>query len=438
MRTTAMIIGAGHAGLAMSQCLTDHAIDHVVLERGEVANSWKTERWDSLQLLTPNWMSRLPGYGYEGDDPDGYRTMPETITFLERYAALSAAPVRTHTTVTSVRGGDNGYTVATTQGDWDCRAVVLASGACNIATVPAFAEAVPSTVAMLTAMEYRHPRQLEEGGVLIVGASASGVQIADEVHRSGRPVTLSVGEHVRTPRVYRGRDIQWWMDVAGIFDERYDDIENLARVRRLPSLQLVGSTARRSLDLNALTDTGVTLIGRFAGIRDGQAQFSGSLRNMCTLADLKMDRLLEKIDAWATAHGWDNEVGLPHRFASTRVEASPPLSIDLRSGAIQTILWATGYRPDYSWLDVPVFDLRGRVRHDGGVVASPGMYVIGLPVLRCRRSTLIDGATNDACYLSAHLASYLDNRSATCAHPWQGLVEKDGTCEAGFLHASPA
>jgi putative flavoprotein involved in K+ transport len=366
-------------------------------------------------------MSRLPGYGYEGDDPDGYRTLPETIAFLERYAVVSDAPVQTHTTVTSVRRCADGYRVTTDQGTWDCRAVVLASGACNIASVPAFATAVPSTVATLTAMEYRHPGQLEEGGVLIVGASASGVQIADEVQHSGRPVTLSVGEHVRAPRVYRGRDIQWWMDRVGIFDERYDAIESLARVRRLPSLQLIGSTTRRSLDLNALTATGATLIGRFAGIRDGTAQFSGSLQNMCTLADLKMNRLLDKIDAWATTHGFDGEADLPYRFASTRVDAAPPLSINLQSGAIRTIIWSTGYRPDYSWLDVPVLDVRGRVRHDGGVVASPGMYVIGLPVLRCRRSSFIDGAKNDARYLSAHLASFLHYGSEGSAHTCKGL-----------------
>jgi putative flavoprotein involved in K+ transport len=427
MRTTAIIIGAGHAGLAMSRCLTEHAIDHVVFERGEVANSWKTERWDSLRLLTPNWMSRLPGYGYEGDDPDGYRTMPETIAFIERYAEVSAAPVQTHTTVTSVRRCESGYTVVTNQGTWHCRAVVLASGACNIASVPAFAEAVPSTVATLTSMDYRNPTQLEEGGVLVVGASASGIQIADEIQRSGRPVTLSVGEHVRAPRLYRGRDIQWWMDVAGIFDERYDDLENLARARRLPSIQLVGSDTRQTLDLNALTAMGVRLTGRMAGIRDGEAQFSGSLRNMCTLADLKMDRLLETIDAWAAAHALDNEVDPPHRFPPTRVEGAPPLGMDLQSGEIRTIIWATGYRPDYSWLDVPVFDLRGRVRHDGGVVVdAPGMYVIGLPVLRCRRSTFIDGAGNDARYLSAHLAAYLDHGNATRERAHQGLLE--GEC----------
>ena len=425
MRTTVIIIGAGHAGLAMSRCLTDHTIDHVVLERGEVAHSWKTERWDSLRLLTPNWLSRLPGYGYEGDDPDGYRTLPETIAFLERYAVVSAAPVQTHTTVTSVRRWDDGYRVTTDQGAWDCRAVVLASGACNIATVPAFATAVPSTVATLTALAYRHPSQLEEGGVLIVGASASGVQIADEVQRSGRPVTLSVGEHVRAPRVYRGRDIQWWMDVVGIFDERYDAMENLARVRRLPSIQLVGSATRRSLDLNTLTDMGVQLVGRFAGIRDSTAQFSGSLPNMCTLADLKMNRLLERIDTWASAHGYESIVGPPSRFKPTRVEA-PPLSINFLISSIRTIIWATGYRPDYSWLEVPVFDAQGRVRHDGGVVASPGMYIIGLPVLRCRRSTFIDGAANDAHYLSAHLASYLKHDDATWASSCTGLAERGG------------
>ena len=412
MRTTAIVIGAGHAGLAMSRCLADHSIDHVVLERGEVANSWQTERWDSLRLLTPNWMSRLPGYGYEGDDPDGYRTMPQTIAFIRRYAEVIAAPVQTRVTATSVRRNDTGYRVVTNQGDWQCRVVVLATGACNLPSIPAYADAIPSTVSTYTSIQYRNPSQLEEGGVLVVGASATGTQIADEIHRSGRPVTLAVGEHVRAPRVYRGRDIQWWMDATGIFDERYDEIDNIARARSLPSMQLVGSDDRRTVDLNSLTDIGVRLVGRLAGIKDGKAQFAGSLHNMCALSDLKMHRLLDTIDAWAANNGCDNEVDPPHRFAPTRVAASPPLSLDLQNGAIRTIVWATGYRSDFSWLDVPIFDHRGRVRHDGGVVESPGMYMIGMPVLRCRRSSFIDGAGNDARYLSAHLASYLDSRNA--------------------------
>ncbi len=408
MRTTTVIIGAGHAGLAMSRCLSERSIDHVVLERGEVANSWKTERWDSLKLLTPNWQSRLPGYGYEGDDPDGYRNMPETIAFIERYAHVISAPVQAHTQVRSVRTGNGGYVVATNQGDWQCQTVVLATGACNIPNVPAVADALSETIATLTPAQYRNPDQLEEGGVLVVGASATGIQIAEEIHRSGRPVTLAAGEHIRAPRVYRGRDIEWWMDAAGVLDERYDAVDDINRVRNVPSLQLVGSLERRMIDLNSLTAIGVKLTGRLAGINDGKAQFSGSLRNQCAMSDLKMNRLLDTIDEWATDNGLDDNVDSPRRFAPTVVDASPPLGLDLTSGAIKTILWATGFRPDYSYLDVPVFDRKGRVRHDGGVVEAPGMYLMGIQFLRRRKSALIDGAGDDARDLSTHLAAYLD------------------------------
>ncbi len=316
MRTTTVIIGAGHAGLAMSRCLAERSIDHVVLERGGIANSWKTERWDSLRLLTPNWQSRLPGYGYEGDDPDGYRTMPETIAFIERYAEVISAPVRTHTRVTSVRRDDDGYMVRTDQGDWRARTVVLATGACNIPEIPAVAAAVPASIATLTPVQYRNPDQLDEGGVLVVGASATGVQIADELQRSGRPVTLAVGAHIRAPRVYRGRDIEWWMDGAGVLDERYDAIDDINRARNVPSLQLAGYPDRRSVDLNSLTALGVKLVGRLAAIRDGKALFSGSLKNQIALSDLKMNRLLNTFDEWADRAGLNGEVAPPHRFST--------------------------------------------------------------------------------------------------------------------------
>jgi len=407
--TTTAIIGAGHAGLAMSRCLAERSIEHVLLERGEVANTWKTERWDTLRLLTPNWQSRLPGYGYEGDDPDGYRAMPETIAFIERYAEVISAPVQTHTEVTSVRSDNGGYAIATDHGEWQCQTVVLATGACNIPQVPAVAEAVPKSITTLTPVAYRNPDEIEEGGVLVVGAAATGIQIAEEIHRSGRPVTLAVGEHIRAPRVYRGRDIEWWMDAAGVLDERYDEVDDINRARSVPSLQLAGSPERRMLDLNSLTRVGVKLIGRLAGINDGRAQFSGSLRNLCMLSDLKMNRLLDSIDEWATDNGLDDEVDPPHRFEPTEVEASPPLGLDLTSGEIRTIIWATGFRPDYSWLEVPVLDRKGRIRHDGGVVKAPGMYLMGIQFLRRRKSALLDGAGDDARDLSAHLASYLDD-----------------------------
>jgi putative flavoprotein involved in K+ transport len=197
---TTIIIGAGQSGLAMSRHLTARSIDHVVLERGEVANSWRTERWDSLRLLTPNWQSRLPGYAYTGHDPDGFMTMPEVIRFLQRYAGLSLAPIVTGTRVTRVRQLDDGYEVATNKGPWRCRKLVIASGACNIASIPALSSGLPAEVASLTPLQYRNPDLLPDGGVMIVGASASGIQLAREIQAAGRRVVLAVGEHVRMPR----------------------------------------------------------------------------------------------------------------------------------------------------------------------------------------------------------------------------------------------
>lgn len=245
---------------------------------------------------------------------------------------MTAAPVQTKTTVTSVRPDDGGYAVRTDQDSWDAQAVVLASGACNTAQVPALHEAMPTWITMLTPMSYRTPSQLSEGGVLVVGASASGIQIADEVHRSGRAAILAVGEHVRMPRSYRGLEILW------------------------------------------------------------------------------LGRLLDTVDAWAAGSGFDG--GAPReRFAPTEIPSSPPLSLDLRSGEIRTIIWATGFRPALSWLDVPVFNRKGQLIHDGGVTAWPGLYVIGMPFLRRRESSLIDGAAADALDVAVRLAGYLASPS---------------------------
>ena len=394
----------------MSRLLAERSIDHVVLERGEIANSWRHERWDSLRLLTPNWQSRLPGFRYDGADPDGYMSMPDVIAFIARYAAVTAAPVRTRTAVLSVKPAEEGYQVLTDGGEFRCRTVVLASGACNLPSVPPLREALPTEVRSITPFEYRNPGSLAEGGVLIVGASATGVQLADELVRSGRRVVLSVGEHVRLPRTYRGRDVLWWMDAAGIWNQRYDEIDDLARARRLPSPQLVGSAERVTLDLNALSAAGVELVGRLAAVREGRALFSGGLRNLFALADLKMERLLETFDAWARESGVDDEVAPPERFEPTRAPGSSRLAVDLRGGEIGTVLWATGFRPDYSWLHVPVLDRKGQVRHDGGVVDAPGLYALGLPVLRRRKSSFIHGAEDDARDLVEHLAGYLAGR----------------------------
>ena len=323
-------------------------------------------------------------------------------------AALGETPAHRQAGVPGA--DDDGFRIATDHGDWRAPTVVIATGACNIARVPALSEALPPNIATLNSMEYRNPNQLAEGGVLVVGASATGTQFADEIHRSGRPVTISVGEHIRMPRMYRRKDISWWMDAAGVWNERYDEVEDIVRARRVPSLQLTGSLQRTTLDLNALTSIGVKLIGRLAAVGNGKALFSGSLKNQCALSDLKMGRLLDAIDLWARENAL-GEGEPPERLPPTRVEDSPPLSLDIHDGSIRTILWATGYRPDYSWLDVPVLDRKGHIRHDGGVVDSPGLYLMGMQFLRRRKSALIDGAGDDARDLSEHLAAYLNGKT---------------------------
>ena len=409
---TTVIIGAGQAGLAMSRQLSNRSIDHVLIERGEVANSWRTERWDSLRLLTPNWQSRLPDYRYAGDDRDGYMTANEVANYLDGYADFCGAPVETHTRVLSVRPDGCGYRVATTKDDWRCVNVVMAAGSCRISTRPRCAEGMPKDILQLSPLDYKRPEQLPSGGVLIVGSGATGVQLAREIQLSGRQVTLSVGEHLRAPRIYRGKDIELWSDLAGLLDERYDEVDDINRARRTPSPQLIGGPTHNTVDINALKALGVEVVGRFAGIHDGRVRFSGGLANFCALADLKMNRMLDAIDEWIAEAGLDGDVPAPQRLASTHVPEAPRLEADLTSGAINSVIWATGYRPDYSWLQVPVFDCRGRLRHDGGVVEAAGLYVMGLPFMRRRKSLQIDGVGVDARDLADHMAARLHRAAA--------------------------
>ena len=342
----------------------------------------------------------------------------EVASFVSGYAMRTSAPVVTHTAVTRVAPHGDGYRVSTGRGDWLCRAVVLAGGAFNQPVVPGLAGFLPRGVQQVSAHAYRNPAQLDAGGVLVVGASASGVQLAHEIVRSGRRVMLAVGEHVRLPRVYRGRDIQWWMLATGVLDQRIDEIDDPQRARRVPSPQLVGTPERSTLDLNALRALGVELVGRLAGQRDGKALFSGSLHNVCTLADLKMNRLLDAIDQWIARHALNSAVGAAERHAPTDVGRSPRLQIEL-GAEIRTVVWATGARPDHSWLDVPVFDRKGALRHDRGVLGAPGLYVLGLPFLRRRKSSFMHGAEDDVHDLGMHLAAYLDR---TARPLWAGIA----------------
>ena len=415
MRTSVVVIGAGHSGLAMSCRLRDLSIDHVLLERREVAASWLHDRWPGLRLLTPNHQCRLPGFDYSGVDPDGYLSSGEVASFIRRYAEVVDAPVLTGVGVRCVAPAARSpasYRVETDQGTWLADAVVVATGWAATPRVPASAGCVDSSVTSVIPGGYTGPDDLANGGVLVVGASATGVQLADEIHRSGRPVTLAVGEHVRMPRRHRGRDIFWWLEAAGVLAERYDEVDDLTRARRVPSPQLVGSPAHRDLDLNALTAIGVRLVGRLVGVEGRLVRCAGSLANVCALADLKQARLLRRLDAWATEAGLGVDPDWPTP-SPTVVEADPRLELDLRAEGIRSVVWATGFEPDHSWLDVPVRDRAGRVVHDGGVVRhAPSLVLLGGPLLRRRSSSYLMGAADDTRELADHLRAQLDTVTA--------------------------
>jgi putative flavoprotein involved in K+ transport len=405
VRTSVVVVGAGPGGLAMSHHLTGAGVDHVLLERGEVANSWRTERWDSLRLLTPNWMTALPGARYEGDDPDGYMTAAETAAALDTYRLSFDPPLRTGIEVEAACRKSDGFEIRTTGGTWRCDAVVAATGGSSEPRIPVFASDIPQAVRQLTSLSYRRPTQIgDRGRVLVVGASASGVQIADELQRTGHDVTIAVSEHIRLPRTYRGCDIYWWLDRIGQLDERWDEVEDLQRARRHASVQVIGSDDAREVDLPSLQALGVKLVGRLMAIRGSTAFCSGGLRSLVANADLKEARLLRRIDEWVDVHDMTDLVG-PAVQPNPTVFTQVPTQLDL--ARFETVIWATGFRPAYCWLDPRAFDRRGRISHNGGVASMPGLYLLGLPFLRRRRSNLLSGLGLDASELGQHLVEYL-------------------------------
>jgi putative flavoprotein involved in K+ transport len=400
--TDTVIIGAGHSGLAMSRCLTERAIPHVVLDRGPVGDRWRTARWDSFRLLTPNWLSRLPGWTYAGPEPDGFMTAGEFVDYLAGYARSFDAPVESHTLVTRVARCGNGFAVHTDRGGWLARNVVIATGYHSQAKVPDVAAGLASDVAQTTAAGYRAPSSLPDGGVLVVGASSSGAQIAHELAVVGRRVLLAVGGHTRLPRRYRDRDILWWLDRMGSLDRTIDEQPNVDDALREPSLQLAGSTTARGIDLGVLQEVGVALVGRLWALDRTDAAFADDLADSMGAAHQRLQRVLADADEYVHATP-GSAAGPPDPPPAIPVPASPS-RVDLRRARVTSVVWATGYRPTYPWLRVPVLNSNGRIRHRRGVTDVPGLYAIGLRFQHRRNSTFIDGARHDAAFLAAHIA----------------------------------
>jgi putative flavoprotein involved in K+ transport len=405
-----VVVGAGHAGLAVSWFLTRAGREHVLLDRGRVAERWSSERWDSLHLLTPNWMTRLPGWCYTGPDPDGYLSAADLVRHLEQYAASFGAPVLKHTTVLEVAAtqapGRARFRVVTDAGTWHARNVVIATGPHGRPHVPAGLAGLSPDIEVVTAAAYRSPASLSWGGVLVVGASASGVQIADELVSAGREVTLAVGRHTRMPRRYRGMDVFWWLEATGRLARTVDDMPDRDAARREVSLQLVGrgdpQARDHDLDLRSLQARGVRLLGRLDGVAGTAASFDADLTDRVVDADKRMHRFLDAVDRYVERVGLAREV-LPAVRPLELEIVNPVQRLDLAAENIRTVLVAAGYRPHHPWLQIPVLAADGSIRQHRGMTPVPGLYVVGQYFQYRRDSGFIDGARHDARSVVSHL-----------------------------------
>lgn len=397
-----LVIGGGQAGLAMSRCLTDRGREHVVLERGRLAERWRSERWDSLRLLSPNWMTRLPGWCYRGPEPDGFMAAAEVVSFLTAYARASAAPVEEDTAVRSVEPDGERFRIDTDRGRWSATDVVIATGWCDRPAIPSLAQGFAPTVDQVAPQDYRNPGQLADGGVLVVGASATGVQLAAELNAAGRDVTLAVGHHTRLPRRYRGMEILWWLERLGHFDDSIDRYDDPAVARRQPSLQLTGRSAGCPVDLTALAAGGVQLAGRLVAVDGRSVELADDLEQTTRRADDRLHAVLRRVDRYVADHGLEAEVMAPDP-PPMPVPAPGPLRLDLARRKIRTVVWATGHRRAYPWLHVPVLDAAGEIRQSRGVTPWPGLYVLGQRFQHHRNSDFIDGVGRDAAAVADHL-----------------------------------
>jgi putative flavoprotein involved in K+ transport len=399
-RIHTVVIGAGQAGLALSRCLTDRGIEHVLLERGRVAERW-SERWDSLRLLSPNWMTRLPGFRYGGNDPDGFMTRDEVIAFLRNYQRTIDAPVEEDTEVLSVSRFSDSWRVATRRDTWIADHVVIATGHAQKTRIPSCANDLSHSITQVSTSSYRNPDQLPSGGVLVIGASASGVQLAREISRSGRKVVMSVGQHFRVPRRYRGRDIHYWLDRTGILSRPLTDMRDATLAKYEPSLQLAGGT--ESLDLGTLAAEGVRLTGRVTRFGATRVELADDLPDTIATADRRMRHILDRIDHHVAAHGAERQ--FPREAPPSLIDVpATPHTLDLNAEKIETVLWATGYKRSYPWLHAPVLDADGEIIHTRGRTSAPGLYVLGLQFMTRRNSSLIDGVGRDAEEIAEQIA----------------------------------
>jgi putative flavoprotein involved in K+ transport len=407
-KTETLVVGAGQAGLSLSRHLARAGHRHAVLDRGRVGERWRSERWDSLNLLTPNWLNRLDG-GAPHSDPSGYLGRAAFVDYLRRYAQVVGAPVHEHVTVRAVERSGTAFRIETDAGSWQARNIVVATGDSADARIPPAAATAPGALLQIHAIRYRNPAALPAGGILVVGAGPSGQQIAAELRRANRRVVLAVGRHARMMRRYRGHDIWHWLRELGDLDRTIDEVPDPAASKRTPSLALTGANGGEQLDLAVLHRFGVTTAGRLERFDGARAVFSRDLQATVGDAERRMHRVLDRIDDHIEqAYGgcWPHE---RDRVADVALPPGPS-SLDLAATGISTVIWATGYRRAYPWLHVPVLDPDGEIAHRRGVTPVDGLYVLGLKFQHRRSSHFIGGVGADAAFVARNV---LDAASGT-------------------------
>ena len=399
--TDTLVVGAGQSGIAMSEHLSALAIPHIVLERSRIAENWRSMRWDSLVANGPAWHDRFPNLEFAGIHPDSFPAKDRVAQYFDDYAAMIAAPIRTGVEVQHVRHSERrpGYTVTTSQGVFEARRIVAATGPFQ---VPSFPRIVPegAGVAQLHSSAYKNPGQLAPGAVLVVGCGASGSQIAEELCNAGRTVYLSVGEHYRPPRAYRQRDYCWWLGALGLWDE----VKAKGKKRHV-AFAVSGYEGGRTVDFRRLAHKGITLVGVTESYEGGTLRFADDLVRNVAAGDEAYFDVLREADAYVERKGMNlpAEPEAWTRLPDPECLTHPILSLDLAEAGITTILWATGYRYDFSWLDVDVFDEQGLPVHKRGISAENGIYFLGLPDLTNRASVFIYGCWQDAKYIADHI-----------------------------------